>query len=122
VSEQVGTDLYQRTIAFDYGDIDRGDLMREVWTPTPWMVDAYVGSDPYKRERDMIAWCFEHLGEECSPIHGRVGRWHRGNAIIHGWAWFGFADEADMVAFLAAWPTPEGIANPDHIAREALAG
>ena len=31
----------------------------------------------------------------------RDGRWQRGNATIHGWTWFGFADREAMDAFVA---------------------
>lgn len=50
------------------------------------------------------------MGEQSWPF-GQVAiyrRWFRGGATIHGWTWFGFATEADMQAFLAAWPNPEG--------------
>jgi hypothetical protein len=40
----MATDLYHRTIAFDYSVQDSQDLMREVWEGTPWMVDAFTGS------------------------------------------------------------------------------
>ncbi|GEC52227.1 hypothetical protein ABIF38_006389 [Bradyrhizobium japonicum] len=107
-----GTALYQRTIAFNYGTPGRGEIMREVWTPTPWMLDVYVG-DRYAREDEILRWCYAELGEMSSPIHGRAGCWHRGSATIFGWTWFGFADEATMQRFAARWPTPDGVKHPE---------
>lgn len=108
----IGTALFQRTIAFNYGDAERGQIMREVWTPTPWMLDVYVG-DLYGREDEILRWCRHALGPESSPIHGRAGSWHRGSATIFGWTWFGFADETTMRRFQERWPTPEGVKHPE---------
>jgi len=113
-NETAGTDLYRRVVLFDYGDGDRGQLQRKVWAPTPWMTDVYVGRWEDGRERQILEWCYETFGSESSPIHERIGRWHRGGATINGWTWFGFASEEDMQAFVAAWPTPAGIEHPDH--------
>src|SRR5579872_1182059 len=112
MSEQVGTDLYRRILAFDYGDVERADLMSKVWSVTPWMADAYTGSCGEQRERQMIEWCCERCGWQASPIHDIPGSWQRGSATVYGWTWFGFADEADLIAFLEAWPTPAGIEHP----------
>lgn len=104
----MSTDLYRRTMAFEHRDPETAALMRKVWTPTPWMVDAFVGSLPSERERDIVEWCREQFGPEGSPIHEIAGTWHRGNAVIFGWAWFGFATEEQMQRFIAVWPTPAG--------------
>lgn len=103
----MATDLYKRTMARSEGDPDQGALMREVWAPTPWMVDVFIGSGgDYRREREMVEWCSERFGREGSPLHKIAGDWRRGNAIIHGWTWFGFATEQQMQQFLEAWPSP----------------
>lgn len=109
----MGTDLHERMLAFDYGDAERKDLMREVWSGHTWMVDAYTGNYMDPRSREMLHWCHEHLGPQASPIHGRPGRWYRGGATIHGWTWIGFADKMDMEVFRARWPTPEGVRDPN---------
>lgn len=103
----MGTELFQRTMKWAEGDPDRGALMREVWTPTPWMLDVFIGDRiDHPREREMIEWCHENFGPEGSPIYGAMGNWRRGNAIISGWTWFGFATEQQMDQFLARWPQP----------------
>jgi hypothetical protein len=109
----MATNLHRRTLAFDYGNDERATTMRKVWDPTPWMIDVYTGSEDGLREFQIMRWCYDELGEQSSPIHGQTGRWHRGNATIYGWTWFGFATEADMQLFQATWPTPPGIAHPD---------
>ena len=38
----MSTDLYERTITFDYDDEDRRDLMKKVWSVTPWMIDLFT--------------------------------------------------------------------------------
>lgn len=103
---EAGSDLYRRVLAFDYGDDERADLMREVWSQTPWMVDAYSGPTADGRDFDMRAWCRARFGAEALPLHGRPGQWQRGGATIHGWTWFGFATEAQMREFVEAWPDP----------------
>lgn len=108
----VGTDLFRRTLAFDYGDAERAELMRKVWSPTPWMVDAFTGSCGDRRDREMIDWCIVRCGTSASPIHGRPGQWQRGSATVYGWAWFGFAEEADLTAFVDAWPVPSDVKMP----------
>lgn len=106
---EIGTDLYRRMLAFNYGDQERANLMSEVWSPTPWMVDVFDGG--WSSGRDQCfrigQWCVEHFGQQGSPIHKRPGRWYRGNATVHGWTWYGFDTEEAMNEFVAAWPNPE---------------
>ncbi len=109
----MATALYQRVIAFDYGDAERSQIMQEVWLPTPWMIEVYTGRSGEVRQYDIVRWCRETLGPESSPIHKIIGTWHRGGATVNGWTWFGFATEADMQRFQEAWPAPEGVARPD---------
>lgn len=117
----MATDLYHRMLAFDYEDAERADLMRKVWQDTPWMIDVWSGGHSRHRDREMdiLHWCHETFGQQASPIHNRPGTWQRGGATIHGWTWFGFATEADMLKFQERWPTPEGVREP--IAVTALA-
>ncbi len=107
------TPLFERTMAYDHGDAERNELMRKVWTPTPWMVAAYTGGGRDRaRQREMLMWCYDEIGEMASPIHDKPGRWQCGCATVHGWTWFGFATETDMQAFIARWPAPEGAGQP----------
>lgn len=104
----MATDLYHRTMAFDYGDANRNDLMHKVWDGFPWMVNAYTGGYSRGRDRecDILHWCRENIGEPASPIHERPGAWYRGSATIDGWTFMGFTTEADMKKFMEAWPAP----------------
>lgn len=102
----MSTDLHKRMLAFNYDDDERANLMREVWSGHPWMVDAYTGNYDGGRKRDMLHWCYETMGQQASPIHDRPGIWQQGCATIDGWTWFGFANEADMLAFIERWPNP----------------
>lgn len=100
------TALYQRMVAFNYGDDERAALMRKVWAGHQWMVDAFTGRCGDVREHEMLHWCYDTFGEQASPIHGRAGEWLRGSATVNGWTWFGFANKPDMEKFLARWPAP----------------
>lgn len=104
------TDLYHRTVAFDYGDQERTDLMRKVWASTPWMVDAFTGPMSGERDRQMVEWCRDKFGDEAWPVHGRPGAWQRGGVTLYGWTWFGFDTEDKLDAFNARW----AVAEPPH--------
>src|SRR5689334_13057602 len=91
----MGTELHNRIMAFNYGDDDRDALMRKVWEEFPWAVDAYTGSDDGSREREMLHWCYDQIGDQASPIRGRIGLWMRGSATVCGWTWFGFTLQRD---------------------------
>lgn len=110
----MGTDLYHRTMDFDYGDGERSEIMHKVWDGFPWMVNAYTGgySNNRDREHEILTWCYEHIGEQASPIHDKPGRWHRGGATVNGWTFVGFAHKEDMEKFEARWPAPEGVGEP----------
>lgn len=110
----MGTDLYYRTMAFDYGDGERNDIMHKVWDGFPWMVNAYTGgySNNRDREHEIATWCYENIGEQASPIHDKPGRWHRGGTTVNGWTFVGFAYKEDMEKFEAHWPAPEGVGEP----------
>lgn len=104
-----GSDLFVQMQTFDYGDDERRDLMIEVWSPTPWIVDAFSDSVNSVTERAMLDWCRAAFGDEAWPIHGRPGEWQRGSATIHGWTWFGFRTEGQMNQFNERFPTPLGL-------------
>lgn len=108
----MSTDLYERTITFDYGDSDRRDLMEKVWSVTPWMFDCFTGNINSERERAMREWCRTNIGEEAWPIHGRPGDWQLGGAVIYGWTWIGFAKESQMKAFQEAFPDAQEAGKP----------
>ena len=91
-----GTDLYHRTMAADYGDPERNELMKSEWTPTPWMIDVQVDDN-----RDEIRhWCYQNLGRESSPMHGHEGAWKQASVTLLGSSWFGFKTEAMMERFM----------------------
>jgi hypothetical protein len=108
----MATALYDRMIAFHYDDAERGATMRQVWDPTPWMVDAFTDGCGSMRERGMMDWCLAQFGSQSFPLHGKPGRWMQGCATVYGWTWFGFAEKADMDRFVARWPAPEGVEQP----------
>lgn len=99
-----GTDLYRRMLTFDYGDQERSALMRKVWSPTPWIVDAYTGLLGETIDREIRDWLHDNLGDEAFPIRGRAGTWQRSGVTIQGWTWLGFASEELMKRFLERWP------------------
>lgn len=99
-----GTDLFDRMLAFNYEDAERADLMRKVWTQTPFMADVLTGTVCDDTYNVMQGWCYEHIGPPCRPIHGHEGDWQFGGVTIHGWTWIGFATQEQLDAFLAAFP------------------
>lgn len=100
-----GSELFQRLAANEWDNDDkRHALMLKVWSPTPWMLNAFTGDE--QKLRDIREWCAERYGPEGWPIHDRPGRWYVGSATIHGWTWMGFDTEAAMNEFAAAFPAP----------------
>ena len=104
-----GSDLFHHMLAFNYGDRERAELMRKVWSYTPWMADIYTGgySNDQDRELEIREWCREKFGPEAWPIHEKPGTWQRGSATIDGWTWMGFATEDQMRQFMDRWPAPK---------------
>src|SRR4029077_17163690 len=102
----MATDLFERTISFNYGDEEGCVLMRRVWSVTPWMVDAFTGPSCDDRDLAMRQWCWRTFGHEAAPIHDRPGQWQRGSATVYGWTWYGFATRAQLEQFQARWPVP----------------
>ena len=100
------TPLYSRMMAAQYNDEKTAALMEQVWSGTPWMVDAKTGSTQHGR-CPVREWCHEHFGPEAWPIHGKPGDWHFGSATIHGWTWMGFKTEEMMIKFCERWETRE---------------
>ena len=102
---EVGTDLYQRMLAWSREEGERGKSLAEEWEPTPWIVDAYTGGhhNEMGREYDISQWCIEHCGPESVPMRGQKGQWKRGGATIDGYTWMGFATEEMMQQFCEAW-------------------
>lgn len=103
----MATDLYRRTISFDYDDEDRRKLMEKVWSVTPWMIDCFTDGINSERERSIREWCYESIGPQAHPIHGKDGDWQLGGATIYGWTWLGFAKEEQLKDFIAAFPDAE---------------
>ena len=105
-SDLLGSALFARAMkhADEDEDRERGELMRKVWEPTPWMLDVFDGGPGVDgRELEIRNWCNRHFGRESSPIHGHAGLWHRGNVTIHGRTWYGFATKEMMERFADAF-------------------
>jgi hypothetical protein len=100
-----GTDLYRRMLDLSYPDRERGELMRRVWEPTPFLINVFTGDTGGVRERAILDWCHSTLGDECAPLHGRSGLWQRGCVTIHGWTWYGFATAELKRQFVSRWPS-----------------
>ena len=101
--------LFDRAMSFNYGDDERAELMRKVWTATPYMTNCNTGSDPYEKDREILLWCYDRWGDQASPIHGRAGRWQRGHATVFGWTWFGFETAEMLAEFEATWECRDDI-------------
>lgn len=99
-----GSELFhKRILEYDYKDSDMHELQIRVWNTVPWMVDVFVGEYEGK-EGELTNWCRKEIGRESSFIHGKKGLWRRGNVIIFGWTWFGFATEELMNRFVEKFP------------------
>ena len=107
-----GSEIYHRMMKFfeEHPEYDP-ELQRRCWEATPWITEVYVGDPDNRREMDMRLWCWERWGEPANPFRDppTPGQWREGNAIVYGWAYWGFATEQQMREFEAAWPPPEGI-------------
>ncbi len=100
----MSNELHQKMLSHSREDADRGELMRRVWSPTPFMVDAFTGSiGNHNRYREMMEWCREQFGSQCWPIHGDDGVWQCGGATIHGWTWMGFSTLDQLNEFVERW-------------------
>ncbi len=97
----VGTDLYQRTIDYDYSDQESKSLMAKVWGVTPWMINVHTGSPGEDSYRAIVHWCREEIGPEAWPIHERPGEWQTGSATLFGETFIGFRTEEQMDRFCA---------------------
>jgi hypothetical protein len=100
-----GTELYRWMLDFDYGDTNRKEIMEEVWRDTPWIIDTYTGSVGSDLDIEIRSWCQDKFGPESFPLIERPGQWHRGCATVHGWTWYGFATEEQMLLFNKHWRT-----------------
>lgn len=96
-----GTELYQQVI--NWKGYTNPELMRQVWEPTPYIIDVYTGGRHDDRGYEIREWLTERWGRACSPIHGHEGLWQFGNATINGYTWLGFATEEMMQEFLRTW-------------------
>ena len=98
-----GSPLFHRTMTAEDLDADRLAFMLQVWSGTPWMIDAPTGRVESDRFREIMEWCRDRFGPEAWPLHGRPGHWQRGGATINGETWLGFSTEAQMREFVAEW-------------------
>lgn len=108
----MSNDFHKRVLELNCGTAEATKMMRDLWAPTPFMVEAWNGHRNDQREREMFDWCFKTFGPESSPLHGKQGRWRRGGAPNYSWGWWGFSTLAELDQFMARWPTPEGIEVP----------
>ena len=107
-----GSEIYHRAMELYESDPGQdAELQHKVWDGTPWIAEVYIGDINDRRERDMFDWCRERFGEMSRPFgkNPQPGQWRAGNAVVCGWAWFGFATEEQMREFEAAWPAPKGV-------------
>ena len=98
-----GSELYRKLILRD-GSFD--GINERVWRGTPWILDAYTKD---AQQFDLMSrWCWDRYGPPAWPFsdNPRPGRWMSGGATVFGWTWWGFATEAEMHEFEAAWPSP----------------
>ena len=95
-----GNDLYRRAIK--ECRVEHQELMTEIWSPTPWMLDVLTTD----REQEIIRWCNQHFGNESSPINEKEGTWHRGSVTMDGWTWFGFKSKMMLELFEAHFHSP----------------
>jgi hypothetical protein len=100
-----GSALFHEMLAWSIeNENDRGELMRSVWSGTPWIVNAYTGPiQNHGAYRAIMEWCLKEFGKEASPIHGIEGQWRAGGATVVGWTWMGFATEEMMERFKSKW-------------------
>jgi hypothetical protein len=103
-----GTKLYHRTMAECASMDDGGELMRQVWSPTPWMIDVDVGIENDERRREIRNWCNRNLGDETTPYgeHRRGGAWNEGHVTIMGKTWYGFKTREMMERFQQRFQSP----------------
>ncbi len=107
-SEHTGTSLYRdHVLNYDYGSREANELMKMVWSATPWMLEVNTESVCDPRYDEIAEWCRETLGREASPIHGIDGHWQRGRVTVDGWTWYGFATEEMMRQFIEKWEENE---------------
>lgn len=103
-----GTNLYRdHVLNYDYGSFAKNELMRKVWSATPWMLEVFTGPSGGLSYREMYEWCVHKFGKEASPINGIDGHWQRGCATVEGWTWYGFATEGLMKEFIEKWEKDE---------------
>ena len=103
MGERDGTDLYHRIVDFAYGDQERNDLMREVWSVTPWAVNVRPGNINGDEYRDIREWLYKNLGDQAWPIHGRDGDWQFGGATVFGET-VGFKTKDQLDRFESEFP------------------
>lgn len=101
-SSTIGSALYHKAITECLPE--HRELQVKVWSPTPWMVDVFVGSE--ERRRLIRNWCNHNYGRESLPIHDISGNWHEGGVTINGKTWYGFKTQAMMDAVMAQFPPP----------------
>jgi hypothetical protein len=98
-NEQIGNDVFQRMIE---NSGEHAEINREVWTPTPYMVDVLIT----EREHEIRNWLNLNFGFERNPWRESKGLWHQSRVIMHGYCWYGFETEELMNRFVKQFPSP----------------
>ena len=100
--EQQGSEIYFRMLA-GVADCDLptlSELLRKIWSPTPWMLSVKVGVYDDEKRHEILQWCLKNIGNELDPIRRRKGVWREGNVTINHQTWYGFATEEMMSRFI----------------------
>lgn len=102
-----GSPLWFETVAWAArrGFDDRSMSLIESWKETPYMVDARTHGPDTVEWYQMMEWCYDKWGRQCSVIHSIEGDWHCGGATIQGWTWMGFKTQYMLDEFKAKWET-----------------
>jgi hypothetical protein len=110
----MSTRLFEQMLAFNYEDAGRSELMRLVWSVTPFMIDVQTGPIMGDAYMAMKIWCRHNLGPQAFMLGDPAtdGNWQFGGATICGSTWLGFKTNAQMESFIAAFP--------DHVESEAV--
>lgn len=106
IMAEMGSEIFKRFIQESLPEHKALNL--EVWSPTPWMVDVFVGEyiPHHSRNSEIRNWLQQNFGNESSPIHKALGLWHESSVTIHGYSWYGFKTEKLMNRFLDQFHSP----------------
>lgn len=96
-----GSKLFKQMIAVISDSEKTSELMKELWSPTPWMIDAFTDSNDSERYREILDWCHNKWGRESNNVEDR--NWRVGGATVYGYTWYGFKTKQMMNEFIHKW-------------------